>query len=266
MVMGASRLWLAMLMAIPCVVVAAPGDEVSREKLQPVDVTTIRSQLIVLADDLGTLYVARPPASDELPELFIGTPGTLYAQRIIGSSADGSAGTWSYSAWGPRARGGSPGSLRHDGDKKFWLSCDRAAAKDVELTRLAPAESEKVLSSAVFLPPFWRRQTHVLARDELGTYYFVDQLRGGRGFRIFVGKPGAMKQVPMRNVVLDSAGAVFSTRRGDLHFIANADRTAYWIKGRKKTPLSQLDAYDNRRVIYRDLGVYGFLGSICEDY
>jgi hypothetical protein len=39
-----------------------------------------------------------------------------------------------------------------------------------------------------------------------------------------------------------------------------------WVKGAKKTELISLDIESNLRMIYRELGVYGFTGSICENF
>jgi hypothetical protein len=112
----------------------------------------------------------------------------------------------------------------------------------------------------------------MLARDDRGTYYYVDRLKkalGGKSFRVFVGKKGAMKQVPLTDVATDSAGEVFATKTGDLrldHNVNNnSDQKAGWIRGEKRTELITLDVDVNSPLIYSDLGIYPFLGTICDN-
>ncbi len=47
--------------------------------------------------------------------------------------------------------------------------------------------------------------------------------------------------------------------------MSGTDGKAYWKKGGKKTELVQLDPAQNRYVIYRELGIYGTLGVVCDD-
>jgi len=68
------------------------------------------------------------------------------------------------------------------------------------------------------------RVPHVFARDDAGVYYYVDRIAkvyGGKGFRVFVGKKGAMKQLALTDVASDSEGDVFSTKTGDLRLVRN---------------------------------------------
>jgi hypothetical protein len=73
-----------------------------------------------------------------------------------------------------------------------------------------------------------------------------------------------MKEIAMTNVVSDSAGEIFVTRTGQLK-IVHDDGKAFWIKGGKKTELTMLEPIENRYLIYRDLGIYGPLGAVCDD-
>ena len=43
---------------------------------------------------------------------------------------------------------------------------------------------------------------------------------------MFVGKKGAMKQLPLTDVASDTAGEVFATKTGDLRLVAIAERDA----------------------------------------
>jgi hypothetical protein len=41
--------------------------------------------------------------------------------------------------------------------------------------------------------------------------------------------------------------------------------TITWVKGEKKSPLFTLDLDVNSPLIFKDLGIYAFTGSICEN-
>ena len=90
------------------------------------------------------------------------------------------------------------------------------------LTEISGDKAKAVLDKSQFLSPGLVRRPHLLARDDMGIYYYVDKLserHGGKAFRVFVGKRGAMKQVPLVDIAMDSAGQVFSTKTGDLRLV-----------------------------------------------
>jgi hypothetical protein len=69
-------------------------------------------------------------------------------------------------------------------------------------------------------------------------------------------------------VASDSAGDVFSTKSGDLRLVRNNEDTKQkmtWVKGERRTELVFLDTEVNSVVIFKDLGLYGFLGTLCDD-
>ena len=69
----------------------------------------------------------------------------------------------------------------------------------------------------------------------------------------------------MTNVVADSKGEIYATKRGELRFITATD-AASWVNGNTKTELTIVPVEDNVPMIYRDLGVYeGTLGTPCDD-
>jgi hypothetical protein len=108
----------------------------------------------------------------------------------------------------------------------------------------------------------------------MGIYYYVDKLserHGGKAYRVFVGKRGAMKQVPLVDIAMDSAGQVFSTKTGDLRLVDSfqtqdgAKKQSTWVKGSKKTELFILDLDVNSVVIFKELGIYKLVGGICDN-
>jgi hypothetical protein len=245
---------------------------------ETVDVSSYRGELVVLSDDDGTVYIVRP-RSDTASSgpVFVGDGKVFYEQYLRGSSRDGTQGTWGYTIWAPRVPGYDDAGLHLDKDRKYWLSC--GIEKTVELRPYGKKEADRVLASAELRPRLFDRTPHLLARDDDGIYYYVDrdhdprersktsvhEKRYQRGHRVFAGKKGAMKELPMTNVVADSAGEIYQTKRGDLRIVTSTDRTATWVRGKKKTALTLLEPGDNRYLVYRELGVYGFMGTACED-
>jgi hypothetical protein len=251
------------------------------DKPKPIDAKAIAAKLDVFRDEVGNVYVLPRPDSFSFSDahdwLFYGDGKTMYQQRIVGGGGEEGK-RFEWAVWSPRAKGMPQASLAPI-DGVMTLECRHTKDGVRPLKQLNADEARTLFQKATFLPPLWKRQTYLLARDDDGVYYFVDELReefGGNGYRVFVGPKGAMKELPMTNVVADSAGAIFATKTGQLKLVNNDkkldegkdkpdEHTAYWIKGGKKVELIRLDPWDNRYLIYRELGIYGQLGVVCDD-
>lgn len=234
---------------------------------KPIDVKPMIEKLDVYKDDVGNVLVTPKPLAIEKDAetwVFYGDGKMMYQQRIIGSGASGDKLDWAI--WSPRVIGLPMAQVSND-SSGAEVRC-RAGKDAQKLVPVAPDKAKAILTKAKFLPPLWERQSRFLARDDDGVYFFVDVLRedyGGKGHRVFVGKKGSMKQQTMTNIVSDSAGEIYATKAGDLKIITGTDGKAFWKKGAKSTELKQLDPQDNRYLIYRELGIYGTLGVVCDD-
>jgi hypothetical protein len=240
-------------------------------KPKAVDIKAIRDKLLVLADNDGGVYVALPGSGGRL---WYGTAKSkkLYEQVVTGRSSDGTTGKWDIAVWAPRVPNLQPGTVGRDSDGGYFRYCGEDATK-VALTELTGDKAKAILDKSSFLSTAMIRRPHLLARDDSGVYYYVDVIRneyGGKGYRVFVGKKGAMKQRPLSDIATDSAGDVFATKTGDLRIVRDVSdsskATTTWVKGEKRTQLVSLDLDLSSVLIYKDLGVYGFTGSICENY
>jgi hypothetical protein len=144
----------------------------------------------------------------------------------------------------------------------------------VELTEITGDKATAILDKGRFLTTNLIRRPHLLARDDRGVYYYVDVLRddyGGNGHRVFVGKKGALKQLPLTDVASDTGGEVLSTKTGDLRLVRTFDQaasttktSARWIRGERVAELVTLDVYMNQPLIYKDLGVYKISNVPCD--
>jgi len=252
------RWWIAVVVAVVPLVAAA--DE---PKPKPVDIKPFRAQLIVLADASGGTYVVKP---GEDPRVFYGPAKTLYEQVVSGRSANGDA--WDIATWSPRSPEFKPGSIARKLDGSFEKFCSDEIK--VGLTLVTGDKAKAILDKYQFVTSGIFHLPHALFRDDSGVYYYVDQLAktyGGHGYRVFVGKKGAMKQLPLTDVASDSGGEVFATKGGDLQLTVTdaGGKTAVWGKGGKKTPLVVLNVERDEAMIFRDLGVYTFIGTLCDD-
>jgi hypothetical protein len=246
---------------------ASPDVKRPTDKPKPIDTKDVVDKLDVFKDDFGNYYVSPRPDAMKFEEaqawVFYGDGKAMYQQRIVGSSVDGSHYEWN--VWSPRVIGLATASIELL-DGKLEVGCQSKNRRS--LVQLKADEARTLIQRAKFYPPLWQRQARLLARDDDGVYYYVDELRdefGGNGYRVFIGQKGAMKETSMTNMVSDSAGEIYATKTGQLKIIAGKDGTAFWIKGGKKVELTVLPPVDNRRLIYRDLGLYGQLGVACED-
>ena len=255
---------------------APPAPTTASEQAKPIEMTSMVDKLEVYRDDSGGYLVS--PRHDAIDNwdaaggwVFYGDGKTMYRQRIISSSFDSTSGV-EWGVWAPRVKGMNMAFIEIG---HLVIRCRQGRERDKngvkKLEPLKADEAKQLLTRAKFYPDLWHREAHRLARDDDAIYYYIDKLRdeyGGHGFRVFVGAAGAMKQLPMTNVASDSAGEIFATKSGQLKIILNNDKDteeATWIKGGKRVTLTMLPVLDNRYLIYRDLGIYGALGTPCDD-
>jgi hypothetical protein len=237
-------------------------------KPQPVEIKPFRDQLIVLTDADGGVYVALPGNPSRLWYGARGKTKNLYEQIVTGRSANGDR--WDISVFAPRVPNMQPGAVGID-DTGYFRYC--GGERKTRLTVVTGDKATAILDGYTFMTPALTRSPYLLARDSFGVYYYVDQIRaqyGGKGFRVFIGKKGAMKERPLVDIATDTAGDVFGTKSGDLHLVRNtsdepiAKPRVTLVRGSKETTLTYLDTWFNSVLIFKDLGIYGFTGSICE--
>jgi hypothetical protein len=252
-----ARGWVAGLAAL-CATAPAGAEP----KPAPVDIKAFRDELLVFQDGDGGTYVVRP---DKDAKVFYGTGKQLYEQIVIGRSTDGDA--WSVSTWAPRVAELRPGQIARKKDGTFEKTCD--GKDDHGLTQLAGDKAKAVLDKSQFMTTALIRRPHLLGRDDSGVYYYIDVIAkqyGGQGHRVFVGKKGAMKELALTDVASDSGGEVFATKTGDLRLVTSGSpKVATWVRGERKSELIVLDLDVNSRLIYRDLGIYKFTGTLCDN-
>jgi hypothetical protein len=231
-------------------------------KPKPIDVAPFRDKLVVLEDASGGTYVVLLDKGSS--RVWYGSGKTLYEQITTGYSADGDA--WDVPVWAPRVPNFQPGSVQKQQDGSFHRWC--GGESDVPLKAVTADRAKTVLAHVAIMSTIALRVPYLLARDDAGIYYYIDKLRGGANYRVFVGKKGAMKQLAMSDVATDPAGDVFSTATGEVRFVHDESdkRSAAWVHGKDRMPLSLIDTDTASRLIFKDLGVYAFLGTLCDEF
>ncbi len=240
-----------------------------------VDTAAYKDKLQFLTDGKSHYVAFLPSKPYDSATSFYGD-GKTFAQIPVFAGGRNGEETWSMSFWDPRVQhsGNSPASVEmRDAGKRHLVTC---AKKESELKVVAEDERKKLLDAATFTERTWTRLPEKLLRDDTGTYYLVDRFRSKeagdrRDFRVFVGKKGAMKQLPLKDIVDDSQGLILATKNGDLRLVTRGDKLeGTWIKGKERVALVEVDLnnYDNARMVYIDLGPYAGqrLGTPCDDF
>jgi hypothetical protein len=229
-----------------------------------VDVGPVKDKLEILSDGKKHYVALIPFDEGGWTHVYYGDGKSFYALRIIGSGANGRE-SFDFTFWEPRVKARYQAELTFKAGK-YEVQCD---TRQTELTALPRAEVDAMMAGATFHKPLWRFRAFALARDDRGTYYFVDRQRepeDSLNFRLYAGPRGAVKPLKMVNVVSDSEGQIFSTRSGDLRLVLDRHEAA-WVKGKARTTLVPLPIEDNAALIYGDLGAYTGqrLGTPCDD-
>jgi hypothetical protein len=221
----------------------------------------VKSQLRVFDDGKNHYLMLIPYFSDPWKYFFWGDGKVFWEQRVIGGRSEENV-SFEKVFWEPRVPRAHASFWLADGVYK--LGCgDRTTV----FKPTAEEKAQAIVASAAFRPPRWKRRAYALARDESGTYYYVDRSREEevKDFHLYAGPRGQLKPLQMTNVVSDSEGDIFATRSGELRLVLDKKESA-WVKGKERLPLKLLPLEDNVKLIYSELGVYAGepLGTPCD--
>jgi hypothetical protein len=236
---------------------AAPPADV-----KALDIAKVKGQLRVLDDGKGHFLALIPFGGEVWEHLYWGDGKVFWAQRVSGGSSEGEV-AFDRVFWEPRVKERWRASFALK-DGVYTLRC---AERTTVFQPTEEAKAKAILDSGSFRPPRWTHRAYALARDESGTYYYVDRARDEevKEFRLWAGLRGQLKPLAMTNVVSDSEGDIFATRAGELRLVLDK-KESVWVKGKQRTTLKLLPLEDNVQLIYSDLGVYAGqpLGTPCD--
>jgi hypothetical protein len=255
----------SLLLASPLAAKEKAAPAAPEEPTQPsIDISAVKDKLQVWTDGKQHYIVVEPWDAD-YKHLYYGDGKRFYSQRTHSGGREGNV-SWDRTFWEARVGALWQGGVGMRKDSPVVVQC---GDRKTELTRVEGEARDKVIAGASFYGPLWKLRPYSLARDDKGVYYFVDRPRepeNNKAFRLFAGPRGSLKPLKMTNVVSDSQGDIFTTKKGELRLILDKKQSK-WIAGKKETELVSLPIEDNRIMIYTDLGVYAGqrLGTPCDD-
>ncbi|MCY1076902.1 hypothetical protein [Archangium lansingense] len=146
----------------------------------------------------------------------------------------------------------------------------RCGAQTIPFTLLESEKAQELVQKATIEPNPQKFVPYALLRDQKGRYYLVE--RGfhqseERSFRVSIGPKGGLQQQKMTDIVSDSEGEIFATKKGELRLLVDRAAPSSWIENKKKIELRAVPIEENLPLIYNELGVYtgARLGTPCDD-
>jgi hypothetical protein len=156
-------------------------------------------------------------------------------------------------------------------DKEKKTCAVRCGERTTPFTLVEPEQAQKMLTSAKYEKNPQKYVPYALLRDTKGSYYLVEKgfhPEDEKSFRVHVGQKGSLKLQQMKDIVSDSEGQIFSTKKGELRLVVDRSQSPVWIEGaKKKVELRVVPITENLQMIYNELGVYSGarLGTPCDD-
>lgn len=234
--------------------------------VKEIDVSSVRDQFKVYKIFSDQIMVLVPFGDTDM--VFWGKPnGVLYRQQVRSSFSDVEEGTVDLVVVDRRFSKDGYSLEFRNGEKFVTCGTDRA-----ELTTLDKATGDSLLSGAQFTHPLWNRQSHYLARDDYGVYYFVDKALnhdntkiGESSYRTFIGWKGEILESPLKMVAQDSVGEVYGMTNGNRRIVINHGKGRYF-DGDEVRALHALHFYLDFELMYTEEGVYGnaLQGTPCD--
>lgn len=265
--MQSARLMLSLIVSLSLLASSAEAKFVPPKQV-PV---ALRDQLLVLTNGRGRYLIVpslRPTMTTSERNkvrnyVFYGDAKHVYQQHLIGGLNLRKDGTFKVHLRDFRL---VTSTLTGVLSKEPHMQCNEAR---LPLTQLSAGKARAFIDKVELHPPFWRREPHLLARDDEGRYFYVDRMIAHRrrrrtvaltelrGFRMFIGRRGRAREVKLRDTVLDAAGQIFLTKKGALHLETKTDKL-FWRRGKKRTFLTKvpLNKQDTWILIHRYLGAY----------
>ncbi|MEK7704453.1 MAG: hypothetical protein AAB426_05795, partial [Myxococcota bacterium] len=224
----------------------------------------VASKLHFVTDGKGQ-YIAFDSEGRFSGPLFAGDGRGLYLQRLIGGGAEGDV-RWDTVFWEPRVTERWRASFEVK-DGAASLRCNDQA---IAYTPVTAAEAARVFAKTPFYDVRWQRTAVFIARDDTGTYYFVDQALapdGNTDYRLFVGTKGKVEYLPLSDVIKDDGSSLFVSDRGRL-VVSGGGSGAMWAVGDAQKTLTMMNLYQQAPMIYTTLGAYRGerLATPCDPY
>jgi hypothetical protein len=227
------------------------------------DISSVKDDLTVFTDGQSHYFVVLvpdpekdPPTNGEL-HLFYGDGKTMNAVKVFSSEADGMKFDVGFDD--PRVPISPVGSVKRE-HGQVALTC---WGKDVPLTEVKGDDAKKILSSATFqhYAPRWR--PWAIGKDKDGNLTYLDygnDPEHAQKNRLWMGKPGSMKEVEIVNTDHDQdwSHVTFATKQGNLQaeMVHNNEGTNFKLTWEGKPSLFLMDRTTEWKLIFNELKIY----------
>ena len=231
------------------------------------DAIAVRERGLVLAVGRSHYLIIAPLAHEPPHELlheaviYYGDGKTFYRQMVgewQSSELEDASGGLRYVVGLSDWRSNGSAYLATTDEKAFTIKCD---TRTVPLPLAPEATAKKLVTSAKLVRDLPGHAPYLLARSSTGmTYYFVDRPlvpADNHDFRLFIGKRGAMKQLKITDMGVDTKGVSLVTSQGLFHIVLGTTATASF--GRDEDDQKEVTVVPiaaNLKLVYGDLGVY----------
>ncbi len=220
-------------------------------------VSSLKLGQVVLADERDRILIFDPDSVSSNGSRYFGDHKILFKLRLE---------PLSHRLWDPHGVGLYSYLKRNN--KGWQIRCRK---RILQFSPVPAERRDRILRTAAFKEERWKREEFALARDNRGNYYYVDRYtaeNGGKNYRVFRGPRGNLKETKLIDIVDDSDGMIFATKRGKLRLLLGNKREykAQWIDGKKPYDLVVLPLAKNIELIYTGLGVYDVerMRTLCE--
>jgi hypothetical protein len=235
------------------------------------DYESMRAKLVVL-DDGKHHYLAYARDPELLHTVwFYGDDTVLHRLTLNSSRPDVNRARATWQIHDLRYKSTASEILSDFDTSEFVVTC---AKRKTALHSLAAPAAAKLIEHVKLADAVPRRLVTFLARGDADTtYYFVDRPWMPPGepessdYRLWIGKRGAMRRIPIRDLANDAAGLLLITDQGKLQYTQKTGALEWLPSGGKPRVLHPLVGGDNSDLIYNQLGVYANdrLGTPCDD-
>lgn len=239
------------------------------------DSAGIRERGIVIQATKKTYLVVVPGAKEkpgalpvEQPDVYYGDGKTFYLQdRGLweGPISTRPAAAFDFSDW----RALYTRQRLETRDMKSWTTGCESRTKQLSLA--SESTARKVLAAGTFKRDLPGHEPIMLARASTGTtYYLVDhphRPKDNNDYRLFIGKRGAMKQIKIKDLSVDSGGILLITAQGVMKIDDSSRTTLFGRDADHLQPLDRVSLSVNAKLVFGDLGVYRHenFGMMCDD-
>jgi len=222
------------------------------------DEATVKpSELSFFADDKGHVLGYRRGPDSWIGDIYFGSSKTLHRLEVTAGGTT-RTGVQELSFLDPRF--GEENGWRYQHVRVMAGTVDVVCGRDTVSLLPVSAKERVRLEAKVALLPSRQRSAKLLARNDDGVYFYVDEGHKKLDRALYRGRRGSLKQLKLRDTIEDDSGFLYVSSVGSLKLVYAPDKRVevFWIERGKSTRLDlvSLSWSGTNNFIFTDLGVY----------